>query len=74
MNTSLRVVVLALSVAGVAACASTGTASHSPSSYPSVRFEQDTAYIQEYERTAQRRSFVHVNWVNPPMKRIEVEN
>lgn len=74
MNAPLRLAVLSLSVLGLAACAATGQ--RSTYTEPErvlrpgeVRIEQDDAYVAYVERTARRRG-IHVQWVNPPTKRV----
>ncbi|GAB3388888.1 hypothetical protein [Lysobacter fragariae] len=74
MKTVIRLSVLSLVVAMLGACATSGEATtYQPTKFPKYRYVQDTEYIKYYERTAQRRNFVHVNWVNPPMKRVAVQ-
>lgn len=73
MNTSARLVVLSLSVAGLAACASSHPLARAPQAEPlrpgEVRIERDHAYIAHVERVARRRG-MDVEWVNPPNRRV----
>lgn len=74
MKAPLRIIVLSLSVLGLAACAS----SMEESAYVEparvmnpgeVRIERDAEYIAYVERTARRRG-IYVQWVNLPTKRV----
>ncbi len=73
MNTSARLVVLSLSVLGLAACASSHPVARAPQAEPlrpdEVRIERDQAYIAYVERMARRRG-MNVQWVNPPNRRV----
>ncbi|NZA28285.1 hypothetical protein H0E84_18070 [Luteimonas sp. SJ-92] len=75
MNVSLRVLASSVVILSLSACASTQrtVSTYSPA-YPETRLVQDVDYIQNYERAAQRRAFVHVHWVNPPTRRVTAEN
>ena len=78
MKTLIRIASAAVAVAVLGACA---TPSEPMTSKPyaspgkkQYRYVQDGEYIRHYEKTAQRRNFVHVNWVNPPLKKVAVED
>ena len=64
MNRLSRIVVVSLSVAGLAACASMDeqSARVSPQSVP---IDADAAYMSRVEQIARRRG-IEVVWVNPP--------
>lgn len=68
MNASLRLAVLSLSIAGLAACAGHSTKSTyvPPQRAPSI-MDNDEAYIAQVERIARRRG-IDVTWVNVPRK------
>ncbi|RDZ29158.1 hypothetical protein [Lysobacter silvisoli] len=68
MNASLRLVVLSLSIVGLAACAGHSTKSTyvPPPREPSI-MDNDEAYIAQVERIARRRG-IDVTWVNVPRK------
>lgn len=69
----LRTTVLLSSALLLVACASTQeSASYQQSRFTKYRYVQDTAYVKQYEQTAQRRAFVRVHWVHPPMKRVAI--
>ena len=75
MKTVIRLSAVALVVALLGACATTSDAtSYQSGKFQKYRWVQDTEYINYYNKTAQRRNFVHVNWINPPMKRVAVED
>lgn len=67
MNASLRIAVLALSVAGLTACA--GSMEKSTYESPGVvgSYAVDTGYVSNIERLAQRQG-AQVTWVNAPVK------
>ncbi|NLG59681.1 MAG: hypothetical protein GX538_05925 [Gammaproteobacteria bacterium] len=70
MNTLLRCCVAAATVAGLAACAHSGTMGYQSAAVePSSEFQHDGEYIQAVEYTARHRG-VEVHWVNPPLKRL----
>ncbi|SFK80256.1 hypothetical protein [Lysobacter sp. cf310] len=68
MNASLKVVLLSLSVLGLAACAghSTKSAYVPPQKAPSI-MDNDELYMAQVERIARRRG-IDVTWVNLPRK------
>jgi len=68
MNASLRIAVLALSVAGLTACA--GSMEKSTYESPGVvgSYAVDTGYVSNIERIA-RKQGAQVTWVNAPIKR-----
>lgn len=70
---ALRVAALSLSVATLGACASMDERQTTvvKSSSQVVSIEQDQAYIAQVERIARRRG-IHLQWVNPPTKRVQV--
>lgn len=71
MNRMLHMGVLAISVSGLAACASTQHTVSQPSP-PAARpgsISNDSAYIARVEQIARRRG-IQVTWVNPPGKRV----
>lgn len=77
MKASLRIIVLSLSVLGLAACA--GSQTRSSYVQPErvlkpgeVRIERDGAYIAYVERVARRRG-IYLQWVNPPVRRVTSE-
>lgn len=74
MKAPLRIIVLSLSVLGLAACASSqeGSAYVEPARVTNpgeVRIERDAEYIAHVEREARRRG-IYVQWVNVPTKRV----
>ena len=76
MKTVIRLSAVSLAVAMLGACATTSeSTSYQPqkTQFKQYRYVTDSDYIRYYEKTAMRRNFVHVNWVNPPMKRVAVE-
>ncbi|QSX77037.1 hypothetical protein [Agrilutibacter solisilvae] len=79
MNTLIRISAIALAVSLLGACATTNPdAMTSPppsqAKKQQYRYVTDSDYIRYYEKTAMRRNFVHVNWVNVPKKRVAVED
>jgi hypothetical protein len=77
MKVSLPIIVLSLSVLGLAACA--GSQTRSAYVEPErvlrpgeVHIERDAEYIAYVERVARRRG-VYLQWVNPPVKRVTSE-
>lgn len=75
MNAVLRGAALSLSVLALTACASAQDKSAYVQPVRVVdpgqpRIEQDQEYIAYVERTARRRG-ITVQWVNPPVKRVE---
>lgn len=69
MKASLRIAALALSVAGLSACASGMEKSAYVQPQPAGSVVTDDAYIAYVERTARRRG-INVTWVNVPTKRV----
>jgi hypothetical protein len=72
MNASLRIAALALSVAGLTACA--GSMEKSTYESPGVvgSYAVDTGYVSNIERLA-RKQGANVTWVNMPVKRSHTE-
>jgi hypothetical protein len=72
MKASLRIAALALSVAGLAACA--GTQETSAYVAPGVvgSYPTDNGYVSSVERIA-RRQGIQVTWVNVPVKHVKGE-
>lgn len=71
MSRTLRMVVLSISILGLAACASTQHAvsqAPPPAAKPGS-ITSDAAYIARVEQIARRRG-IEVKWVNPPTKRV----
>jgi hypothetical protein len=78
MNTPSRIGAAALAISMLGACATSGgaTVAQSPGepAGKQYRYVTDANYVKQYEATAMRRSFVHVNWVNLPTRRVPVED
>lgn len=80
MKTRLSIVVLSLSLVGLAACSSTGAKSAyvapqavgQATTHKQVRDVPDAQYVAEVDWIARHRG-VRVQWVNPPMKRVVVD-
>jgi hypothetical protein len=71
MKASLRIATLALSTAGLAACASSGMekSTYVPPQRPPGTMVTDDDYVAYVERVARHRG-VNVTWVNLPTKRV----
>lgn len=66
----VRMAVLAASVLGLAACATTGeqtATGHTPVQQQARTVETDTEYMARVEAVARRRG-IGLTWVNPPRK------
>lgn len=72
MNASLRVVVLSLSVLGLAACAGMPEKPTQTQRAPSI-MDADEAYVAYVERIARRRG-IDVVWVNVPRARVPAQD
>lgn len=75
MKASVRMAVLAVSVLGLAACATTEeTTGYAPAkAYPQTRLDNDEAYMARVEAYARRRG-IDLTWVNPPRKIVAKED
>lgn len=72
MKASLRIAALALSVAGLGACASGMEKSTYVSPGTAGSYPADNGYVSSVERIA-RRQGIHVTWVNVPVKHVKGE-
>lgn len=70
MSRMLRMTMLSIFVAGLAACATTGhdIAQSPPQAKPGT-IDADSEYMGRVEQIARRRG-IEVQWVNPPTKRV----
>lgn len=67
MKTVLRLALLLLPLAGLAACATTDDQRAASMPHPSLQ-TQDHQYVSRVEEVARKRG-VRVAWINPPMNR-----
>lgn len=77
MKTIIALTAASLAVTLLGGCATTGqsTSNYQPqqnSQSKQYRYVTDDEYVRYYEKTAMRRNFVHVNWVNLPQKKVAV--
>ena len=73
MNSLFRCGIVVTTALGLAACASQGSMRYEPSvsrtSAAPADFQRDAVYVATVEQIARRRG-IHVQWVNPPVKRV----
>ena len=72
MNASLRVLVLSLATAGLAACAGMPEKSAQVERAPTI-MDADEAYVAYVERVARRRG-IEVVWVNVPRAKVAAQD
>jgi hypothetical protein len=77
MKALLRFAIATIAVAGLSACASTHQWAAAPEKaaqpVAGAQYKGDVQYIAAVEHIARRRG-VQVQWVNPPVRRVEATN